>query len=421
MAQRENLDQRSGYKRANMAPGNVGAGRFEEQGRGQMGTGFNTRTTGESEGYCANPATTNLPKEFETHVNIIEKVPEMKTVTKTDYVKKLEEREEMHTVPRTHVVQEEKEVTHTVPRVKEVPRTREEIRHRVVEERVQVPYTEKIVEQVPVTKTETVPRVVREDVQERVKVPHVTEVPVQRQVQMPTGKYCEQEVDEYTHKGAPHMMGTTGTTGTTRLQRTGSSSSSSSASSSDEEGVGKQSLGDKIKSKLPGGHKKSHRRTGEMVGATTGTGVAHMSGAGLTGKDIGTGVGTGRHTGTGVGTGMGGPVTGTERTALSHDAGLGHTGMGTGHNVTGTGTGLTGTGVNRTGMTGTETGTGLGHMTGAGTGVAPHTTGTSHPGPSPNLTGRPAPGETGATAAAGEHHEKKGFFKKIEEKLTGHH
>ncbi|GAQ85800.1 hypothetical protein KFL_002550070 [Klebsormidium nitens] len=388
MAQRENL---SGYERANMAPGNMGAGRFEEQGRGQMGTGFNTRTTGESEGYCANPATTNLPKEFETHVNIIEKVPEMKTVTKTDYVKKLEEREEVRTVPRSRVVQEEKEVTHTVPRVKEVPRTREEIRHRVVEERVQVPYTEKIVEQVPVTKTETVPRVVREEVQERVRVPHVTEVPVQRQVQVPTGKYCEQEVDEYTHKGAPHMMGTTGTTG---LQRTGSSSSSSS-SSSDEEGAGGQSLGDKIKSKMPGGHKKSHRRTGEMAGATTGTGVAHMSGAGLTGTQ----------TGTGYGTGMGGPVTGTGRTALSHDAGLGHTGMGTGHNVTGTG----------------MTGTGLGHMTGAGTGVAPHTTGTTHPGPSPNLTGRPAPGEAGATAAATEHHEKKGFFKKIEEKLTGHH
>jgi hypothetical protein len=403
MAQRENLDQRSGYERANMAPGNMGAGRFEEQGRGQMGTGFNTRTTGESAGYCANPATTNLPKEFETHVNIIEKVPEMKTVTKTDYVKKLEEREEVVTVPRTRVVQEEKEVTHTVPRVKEVPRTREEIRHRVVEERVQVPYTEKIVEQVPVTKTETVPRVVREDVQERVKVPHVTEVPVQRQVQVPTGKYCEQEVDEYTHKGAPHMMGTTGTTG---LQRTGSSSSSSSASSSDEEGAGKQSLGDKIKSKLPGGHKKSHRRTGEMAGATTGTGVAHMSGTALTGTHT---------TGTGYGTGMGGPVTGTGRTALSHDAGLGHTGMGTGHNVTGTGTGLTGTGM-------TGTGTGLSHLPGAGTGVAPHPTGTTpHSGLTPNLTGRPAPGEAGATATAGEHHEKKGFFKKIEEKLTGHH
>lgn len=57
MAQRDTT-----YERGNMAPGNMGTNinRFEEQGRGQMGTGINTRTTGESEGYCANPATTNL-------------------------------------------------------------------------------------------------------------------------------------------------------------------------------------------------------------------------------------------------------------------------------------------------------------------------------------------------------------------------
>jgi hypothetical protein len=72
------------------------------------------------------------PKEFESRVNIIEKIPEMKTVTQTDHVKKLEEREEMRTVPKTRVVEEQKQVTHNVPEVKEIPRTREETRYRWV-------------------------------------------------------------------------------------------------------------------------------------------------------------------------------------------------------------------------------------------------------------------------------------------------
>jgi hypothetical protein len=37
-----------------------------------------------------------------------------------------------------------------------------------------------------------------------------------------------------------------------------------------------------------------------------------------------------------------------------------------------------------------------------------------------NLTGRPAPGEVGTGMAGHEEHEKKGFLKKIGEKLTGH-
>jgi hypothetical protein len=72
------------------------------------------------------------PKEFESRVNIIEKIPEMKTVTQTDHVKKLEEREELRTVPKTRVVEEQKQVTHNVPEVKEIPRTREETRYRWV-------------------------------------------------------------------------------------------------------------------------------------------------------------------------------------------------------------------------------------------------------------------------------------------------
>jgi hypothetical protein len=72
-------------------------------------------------------------KEFETRVQVIEKVPEMKTVTKTDYVKRMDERTETVLVPKTRVVMEEKERVDMVPHVREVSKTRTEVRHRWVE------------------------------------------------------------------------------------------------------------------------------------------------------------------------------------------------------------------------------------------------------------------------------------------------
>jgi hypothetical protein len=56
----------------------------------------------------------------------------MKTVTKTDYVKRLDERSETVLVPKTRVVMEEKQRVDMVPQVREVPKTRTEIRHRWV-------------------------------------------------------------------------------------------------------------------------------------------------------------------------------------------------------------------------------------------------------------------------------------------------
>jgi hypothetical protein len=360
--------------------------------------GVRSQTTGESEAYCSNPATTNLPKEFESRVNIIEKIPEMKTVTQTDHVKKLEEREELRTVPKTRVVEEQKQVTHNVPEVKEIPRTREETRYRVVEEKVAVPYTEKVVENRPVTKTVTVPKVVTENVQERITVPHVTEVPVERQVQVPTGKYCEQSVDQYTQPGNAAHMGTVGT-GHQKLTRTSSSSSSSSSSSDDESGG--PGLKEKIKSKLPGHKKKHGAAAGTGVGHTTGmTGTTGMATTGTTGMGHTTGTGLGHTTGTGLG-----HTTGTGLGNTTGTTGVGHTGLG--HRGLGHHTGE---------KTATEHAAGL-----AGTGVAAHTPGTNPMAPGHgNLTGRPAPGEVGTGMAGHEEHEKKGFLKKIGEKLTGH-
>lgn len=164
-------------------------------------SGIRTEVTGQSEAFCPNPNTPGLAKEFETRVQVIEKVPEMKTVTKTDYVKQIEERQETVLVPKTKVVMEEKERVDMVPHVREIPKTRTEIRHRVVEEQVEVPYTVKEVVNVPVPRKETVPRVVTEQVEETVTVPVVREVPVQRQVQVPTGNYCEQPINQYEHAG----------------------------------------------------------------------------------------------------------------------------------------------------------------------------------------------------------------------------
>jgi hypothetical protein len=273
-------------------------------------TGIRSETTGQGPAYCPNPNDSTLPKEFETRVQVIEKVPEMKTVTKTDYVKRLDERTETVLVPKTKVVMEEVERVDMVPHVKEIPKTRTEIRHRVVEEQVQVPYTEKVVVNVPVPRKETVPRVVTEQVETTVTVPVVKEVPVTRKVEVPTGNYCENPVGEFQHagKGLPtglhgeklghhpnilnkdlggHTSTATGAgigagtgLGAGKLARGGSSSSSGYSSSDDE---------------------KTTKRTGLTGTHTTGTGLTgahHTTGTGLTGTHTtGTGL-TGTHTGT---------------------------------------------------------------------------------------------------------------------------
>lgn len=251
-------------------------------------TGIRSETTGQGAAYCPNPNDSTLPKEFETRVQVIEKVPEMKTVTKTDYVKRLDERTETVMVPKTKVVMEEVERVDMVPHVKEVPKTRTETRHRVVEEQVQVPYTEKVVVNVPVPRKETIPRVVTEQVETTVTVPIVKEVPVTRKVEVPTGNYCENPVNEFHHagKGLPtglhgeklghhtglnkdlgaHRSTAVGTgVGTGVLARGGSSSSSGYSSSDDE----------------------THKRTG-LTGTHATTGMHTTTGTGLAGTHTGT-------------------------------------------------------------------------------------------------------------------------------------
>lgn len=70
------------------------------------------------------------PQEFETKVQVIRKTPQMKTVERTEMVKKLEHEEKTTTVPRTKVIHEEKTRTITKPVVREVSKTRKVDVHR---------------------------------------------------------------------------------------------------------------------------------------------------------------------------------------------------------------------------------------------------------------------------------------------------
>lgn len=215
-----------------------------------------THITHEGEAYCPNPNIRDLPKEFETRVQVIQRYPEMKTVEKTDFVKEVHHEERTIMVPRSRIIHDEIERIDRVPVVRQVPKTRIEIVYRVVEEQREVTDMVPEVDYVDVPRIEQVPRVITEDVEERVVVPVVREVPVTRMVEVPTGNYCEAPIGEFVNPGdfnlLHHKHGGL-------LHRTKSSSSSSSSSSSD----GERRSGDVVHNAdgtvtSPGGHRKRH-------------------------------------------------------------------------------------------------------------------------------------------------------------------
>lgn len=170
--------------------------------------------TSESEPYAPNPNIKDLPKEFETRVQVVQKYPEMKTVEKTDMVKEVRNEERTVTVPKTRVVMDEVERVDRVPVVREVPKTRIETVHRVVTEDREVTDMVPVVEYTEVPKVEQVPRVITDQVEERVRVPVVVEVPVTRQVEVPTGNFVEAPVEQIVQPGhAGILQGEGGTLG----------------------------------------------------------------------------------------------------------------------------------------------------------------------------------------------------------------
>lgn len=192
-----------------------------------------TTITHEGEAYCPNPNIRDLPKEFETRVQVIQRYPEMRTVEKTDFVKEIHHEERVIIVPKSRIIHDEVERIDRVPVVRQVPQTRMEIVYRVVEEEREVTDMVPEIEYIDVPRIEMVPRVITEDVEERVTVPVVREVPVTRMVEVPTGNYCEAPVGEFVNPGdfnlLAHKPGHRGGTLGGLLHRTRSSSSSSSS------------------------------------------------------------------------------------------------------------------------------------------------------------------------------------------------
>jgi hypothetical protein len=197
-----------------------------------------TVVSNEGEAYCPNPNMHNLPKEYETRVQVIQRYPEMRTVEKTDYVKEIVNEERTIIVPKTRVVMDEVQHVDRVPIIREVPKTRIEIVHIVVPEEREVTDMVPVIEYVDTPRIERVPRVIVEDIEERIRVPVVREVPVTRMVEVPTGNYCEAPAGEFVNPSHFNLLGhkhghKTGGI----LNRTTSSSSSSSSDSDHEHGA----------------------------------------------------------------------------------------------------------------------------------------------------------------------------------------
>jgi hypothetical protein len=149
----------------------------------------------------------DLPKEYETRVQVIQRYPEMRTVEKTDYVKEIVNEERTIIVPKTRVVMDEVQHVDRVPVIKDVPKTRIEIVHRVVPEEREVTDMVPVIEYVDTPRIERVPRVIVEDVEERIRVPVVREVPVTRMVEVPTGNYCEAPAGEFVNPSHFNLLG----------------------------------------------------------------------------------------------------------------------------------------------------------------------------------------------------------------------
>lgn len=212
----------------------------DDEGRRHHGLhpeGVRTVVSNEGEAYCPNPNMHNLPKEYETRVQVIQRYPEMRTVEKTDYVKEIVNEERTIIVPKTRVVMDEVQHVDRVPIIREVPKTRIEIVHIVVPEEREVTDMVPVIEYVDTPRIERVPRVIVEDVEERIRVPVVREVPVTRMVEVPTGNYCEAPAGEFVNPSHFNLLGHKHGHKTGGILNRTTSSSSSSSDSDHEHGA----------------------------------------------------------------------------------------------------------------------------------------------------------------------------------------
>jgi hypothetical protein len=245
-----------GQSRSRSVSSSLSSSDEESMRRRHGAEGVRTVVSNEGEAFCPNPNARNLPKEYETRVEVIQRYPEMRTVEKTDYVKEIVNEERTIIVPKTRVVMDEVQHVDRVPIIRDVPKSRIEIVYRVVPEEREVTDMVPVVEYVDTPRIERVPRVIVEDIEEIIRVPVIREVPVTRMVEVPTGNYCEAPAGEFINPSDLNLMGHHHHHGHKTgglLNRT--SSSSSSSSSDNEHGLHTHNTTvDSMDTGLPGHH-----------------------------------------------------------------------------------------------------------------------------------------------------------------------
>jgi hypothetical protein len=188
--------------------------------------------------YCPNPNETDLPKEYETHVQVFVRVPEMQEVEETHYKKEVCYEKAKVRLPKSVLTYDLVEHFEMVPVVKYVTKTRQEIEYRVSEEEIEITVMEQCVEYEDVCVIRQEPKVIIEEVEEIIKVPVVKEVEVTKMCEEWTGKYCESEVEKFCSPGdfnlicqdSCHQHSSSGHGG--RIRRSRSSASSLSGGDS---------------------------------------------------------------------------------------------------------------------------------------------------------------------------------------------
>lgn len=151
--------------------------------------------------YCPNPNEVEMEKQYETHVQVVVRVPEMVEVEETRYRKEVCFEKKCVAFPKSVVTYDEVEHIEMVPCMRMVTKTRPELIYHVVEEEIEVTVIEQCVEYEDVCVIRQEPQVITEECEEVIQVPVVKEVKVTKMCEEWTGKYCVSEVEKFHSSG----------------------------------------------------------------------------------------------------------------------------------------------------------------------------------------------------------------------------
>ncbi|KAG0580610.1 hypothetical protein KC19_4G186500 [Ceratodon purpureus] len=147
------------------------------------------------------PDEVDHPREYETHVQIVRRVPQMREVEEKHYRKDAIYVKQKVSVPKSHKTYDEVEHFEMVPRVRMVTKTRPEIEYVEYTEEIEIPEIVQEVEYEEVCVVRQEQRVIPEWVEETIQVPIVKEVKVTKMCEEFTGRYIETEVEKFVSPG----------------------------------------------------------------------------------------------------------------------------------------------------------------------------------------------------------------------------